>query len=93
MTEIESEHLPPHVLVMFSVDKRQDVQDVMNQYADEILAVSNFLDTFVPSPAVACNLTLSLWAFCESSIAVVYKAKSNLDGSLTEMSAKTVLRS
>ncbi|XP_012544176.2 uncharacterized protein LOC114240060 [Bombyx mandarina] len=43
VTEIESEHLPPHVLVMFSVDKRQDVQDVMNQYADEILATGVFV--------------------------------------------------
>ncbi|KAG6465006.1 calponin homology domain-containing protein DDB_G0272472 isoform X2 [Manduca sexta] len=42
-TTIESEHLPPHVLVMFNIDKRHEVQELMAQYADEILATGIFV--------------------------------------------------
>ncbi|KAJ0173935.1 hypothetical protein K1T71_010081 [Dendrolimus kikuchii] len=40
---IESEYLPPHVLVMFIVEKRHLVQDIINQYKDEILASGIFV--------------------------------------------------
>ncbi|CAK1553088.1 unnamed protein product [Leptosia nina] len=40
---IESEHLPPHVLVMFAIDKRQDVKEVMEQFPDEIINYGIFV--------------------------------------------------
>ncbi|VVC95829.1 unnamed protein product [Leptidea sinapis] len=43
LTTIESEFLPPHVLVMFHVDKRQEVQEVMQQFPEEILNYGIFV--------------------------------------------------
>ncbi|XP_060809856.1 golgin subfamily A member 6-like protein 6 isoform X2 [Amyelois transitella] len=43
LATIESEYLPPHVLVMFPIDKRQEVQEVIAQYPDEILATGIFV--------------------------------------------------
>ncbi|XP_059059590.1 uncharacterized protein LOC131852870 [Achroia grisella] len=43
MAPIETEHLPPHVLVMFTVDKRYDVQDIIHQFPHEILATGLFV--------------------------------------------------
>ncbi|XP_059059947.1 uncharacterized protein LOC131853145 [Achroia grisella] len=43
MAPIETEHLPPHVLVMFTVEKRYDVQDIINQFPHEILATGLFV--------------------------------------------------
>ncbi|CAF4788006.1 unnamed protein product [Pieris macdunnoughi] len=43
LTPIESEHLPPHVLVMFSIDKRLDVKEVMDTFPDEILNYGIFV--------------------------------------------------
>ncbi|XP_052755972.1 uncharacterized protein LOC113521793 [Galleria mellonella] len=43
LAPMETEHLPPHVLVMFSVDKRHEVQDVINQFPQEILATGLFV--------------------------------------------------
>ncbi|KAI5634939.1 hypothetical protein NE865_12334 [Phthorimaea operculella] len=40
---LETEHLPPHVLVMFTVDKRNEVNEIINQYQDEILATGFFV--------------------------------------------------
>ncbi|XP_063540710.1 uncharacterized protein LOC134749624 [Cydia strobilella] len=42
MTKIESEHLPPHTLVTFPVDKREGVKEVVDQYPDEILNLGIF---------------------------------------------------
>ncbi|XP_063831029.1 uncharacterized protein LOC135080272 [Ostrinia nubilalis] len=42
-TPIESEHLPPHVLVIFNIDKRYDVQEIMMQYKDEMLNYGIFV--------------------------------------------------
>lgn len=39
ITTLESEHLPPHVLVMFSVDKRHEVRDAMKQFPGDIIQV------------------------------------------------------
>ncbi|KAM3959248.1 uncharacterized protein ACR2FA_006674 [Aphomia sociella] len=43
MAPIETEHLPPHVLVMFSVDKRYEVLDIVSQFPQEILATGVFV--------------------------------------------------
>ncbi|XP_073953111.1 uncharacterized protein isoform X2 [Choristoneura fumiferana] len=43
LTSIESEHLPPHVLVMFHIDKRHDVKEIMTLYPDEMLSVGVFV--------------------------------------------------
>ncbi|XP_068620527.1 uncharacterized protein [Battus philenor] len=43
ITTLESEHLPPHVLVMFSVDKRYDVREAMKQFHEEILQAGIFV--------------------------------------------------
>ncbi|CAG9795502.1 unnamed protein product [Diatraea saccharalis] len=43
LVPIESEFLPPHVLVMFSADKRHDVQEIINQFPDEILNAGIFV--------------------------------------------------
>ncbi|CAD0202964.1 unnamed protein product [Chrysodeixis includens] len=40
---IETEHLPPHVLVIFTIEKRYDVQEVINQYSSEILHMGIFV--------------------------------------------------
>ncbi|XP_061720791.1 uncharacterized protein LOC133527688 [Cydia pomonella] len=42
MTKIESEHLPPHTLVMFPADKREGVKEIVDQYPDEILNLGIF---------------------------------------------------
>lgn len=39
LTPIESEVLPPHVLVIFHIDKRHDVKEIMHLYPDEMLSV------------------------------------------------------
>ncbi|CAH1640461.1 unnamed protein product [Spodoptera littoralis] len=41
--KIETEYLPPHVLVIFPIDKRYDVQDVVKQYSSEILNMGIFV--------------------------------------------------
>ncbi|XP_038211388.1 uncharacterized protein LOC119831890 [Zerene cesonia] len=43
LATIESEFLPPHVLVMFSIDKRQDVKEIMDQYPEDILNYGIFI--------------------------------------------------
>nr|XP_032524552.1 WD repeat-containing protein 87-like isoform X2 [Danaus plexippus plexippus] len=43
ITPIESEFLPPHVLVMFTIEKRHDVKDIMDQFPDEILNYGIFI--------------------------------------------------
>ncbi|CAH2098683.1 unnamed protein product [Euphydryas editha] len=43
ITPIESEYLPPHVLVMFSIDKRHEVKEVMEQFPGEILNYGIFV--------------------------------------------------
>ncbi|CAB3251038.1 unnamed protein product [Arctia plantaginis] len=40
---IETEFLPPHVLIMFPIDKRHDIKEVMDQYASEILNIGFFV--------------------------------------------------
>ncbi|XP_050550734.1 thioredoxin domain-containing protein 3 homolog [Spodoptera frugiperda] len=40
---IETEYLPPHVLVIFAIDKRHDVQEVVKQYTSEILNMGIFV--------------------------------------------------
>uniref|UniRef100_A0A2A4K459 DUF4746 domain-containing protein n=1 Tax=Heliothis virescens TaxID=7102 RepID=A0A2A4K459_HELVI len=40
---IETEYLPPHVLVIFTIDKRYDVQEVVNMYSSEILNMGIFV--------------------------------------------------
>lgn len=40
ITSIESEFLPPHVLVMFPVDKRHDVKEIMDQFPIDVINVS-----------------------------------------------------
>ncbi|XP_075981296.1 uncharacterized protein LOC142979943 isoform X1 [Anticarsia gemmatalis] len=40
---IETEYLPPHVLVMFSVDKRHDVKEIVDQYKPEMLNMGIFV--------------------------------------------------
>ncbi|PZC73060.1 hypothetical protein B5X24_HaOG210124 [Helicoverpa armigera] len=40
---IETEYLPPHVLVIFPIDKRYDVQEVVNLYSSEILNMGIFV--------------------------------------------------
>ncbi|XP_063366975.1 uncharacterized protein LOC134655437 [Cydia amplana] len=42
LTKIESEHLPPHTLVMFPADKREVVKEVVDQYPEEILNLGIF---------------------------------------------------
>ncbi|KAH9641509.1 hypothetical protein HF086_017845 [Spodoptera exigua] len=42
-TVIETEYLPPHVLVIFTIDKRHDVQEVTKQYPSEILNMGVFV--------------------------------------------------
>ncbi|KOB72654.1 Uncharacterized protein OBRU01_11964 [Operophtera brumata] len=49
MAKIESEFLPPHVLVMFHIEKRADVRDIVKQYTDEILALGIFVGDEVSS--------------------------------------------
>ncbi|XP_048483516.1 neurofilament medium polypeptide isoform X3 [Plutella xylostella] len=39
---IESEKLPPHVLVMFPVERRAELQDLLETYKDEILNIGVF---------------------------------------------------
>ncbi|CAH2042693.1 unnamed protein product, partial [Iphiclides podalirius] len=43
ITPLESEHLPPHVLVMFNVDKRHEVRDAMQQFPNDILQSGIFM--------------------------------------------------
>ncbi|XP_047541246.1 uncharacterized protein LOC125074066 [Vanessa atalanta] len=43
ITPIESEYLPPHVLVMFSIDKRHEVKEVIEQFPGEILNYGIFI--------------------------------------------------
>ncbi|XP_053624369.1 uncharacterized protein LOC128683125 isoform X2 [Plodia interpunctella] len=43
LATIESEYLPPHVLVIFHIDKRGEVQEVMTQYPEDILATGIFV--------------------------------------------------
>ncbi|XP_050357836.1 uncharacterized protein LOC126778391 [Nymphalis io] len=43
ITPIESEYLPPHVLVMFGIDKRHEVKEVMEQFRSEILNYGIFI--------------------------------------------------
>ncbi|CAK1584877.1 unnamed protein product [Parnassius mnemosyne] len=40
--ELESEYLPPHVLVMFTIDKRHEVREAMQQFATDVLHVGIF---------------------------------------------------
>ncbi|XP_045781120.1 uncharacterized protein LOC123878099 [Maniola jurtina] len=40
---IESEHLPSHVLVMFSVDKRHEVKEIMSQFPGEVINYGFFV--------------------------------------------------
>ncbi|XP_047996817.1 uncharacterized protein LOC125234570 isoform X2 [Leguminivora glycinivorella] len=42
MTKIETEHLPPHTLVLFPIDKREGVKEIVDQYKDEILNLGIF---------------------------------------------------
>ncbi|XP_045537555.1 thioredoxin domain-containing protein 3 homolog [Papilio machaon] len=43
ITTLETEHLPPHVLVIFSVDKRHEVRDAMKQFPGEIIQAGIFM--------------------------------------------------
>ncbi|XP_049876875.1 uncharacterized protein LOC126374342 isoform X3 [Pectinophora gossypiella] len=40
---LETEHLPPHVLVMFTIDKRYEAMEIANQFASEILNLGIFV--------------------------------------------------
>ncbi|XP_063626489.1 uncharacterized protein LOC134798084 [Cydia splendana] len=42
LTKMESEHLPPHTLVLFPADKREGVKEVIEQYPEEILHMGIF---------------------------------------------------
>ncbi|XP_063386231.1 uncharacterized protein LOC134672263, partial [Cydia fagiglandana] len=42
LTKIESEHLPPHTLVMFPADKRDGVKEIVEQCPEEILHMGIF---------------------------------------------------
>ncbi|CAH0718438.1 unnamed protein product, partial [Brenthis ino] len=43
ITQIESEYLPPHVLVMFTIDKRHEVKQVIEQFPGEVLNYGIFI--------------------------------------------------
>ncbi|KAL0869567.1 hypothetical protein ABMA27_005833 [Loxostege sticticalis] len=43
ITTIETEHIPPHVLVIFHIDKRHDVQEIIQQYKDEMINYGIFV--------------------------------------------------
>ncbi|GBP90279.1 Thioredoxin domain-containing protein 6 [Eumeta japonica] len=42
LAPIESEFLPPHMLMMFAVDKRHEIGEIINQFADDVLNVSTY---------------------------------------------------
>ncbi|KAL4702807.1 hypothetical protein ACJJTC_010648 [Scirpophaga incertulas] len=67
---IESEHLPPHALVMFPVEKRDEVKEIIEQFPDEVINTGIFVGD---DPATAEHIAFTIKQYNKMQRRIKYK--------------------